>query len=142
MTLALGELVEHVYGPCSQAFGRVRRDAQFLRDAVRALEAHAVNLRRQPEGVFAQYPYGRLAVGSQDFFRQMERDVVLPQEEHDFLDFALAFPALHDRFELLCAQTGDFRKALRVAVQNIEGFLPETRHDSPGECGADVLHDA
>ena len=72
----------------------------------------------------------------------MKRDVVLTQEEHDLLDLALALPALDDGFELLRTQASDFRETLGMAVEDIEGFLAEARHDSPGQRGADVLHDA
>ena len=142
MALALGELVQDVDGSRREAFGRVCGDAQILGDAVRALEAHAVNLRRQAVGVFAENPYGGFTVGSENFLGQMKRDVVLTQEEHDLLDLALALPALDDRLEFLRAQSVDFREALGLVVENFEGFLPKTRHDTPGESGADVLHDA
>ena len=44
VALALGELVQDVDGPRREAFGRVNGNSQLLRDSVRALEAHAVNL--------------------------------------------------------------------------------------------------
>src|SRR5664279_893161 len=87
------QLLKRILDSGSGSIRAVAVDSQLESQFISGFEADSPDVVCQLIGIFFNFGNGLMPIGAVNSHRPPRRDAVFSQEEHDFADFLLLFPA-------------------------------------------------